>query len=106
MDIMLLDCAKNGFVPAALVILGRVPCFSVSAHGRWDDRIREWEAACAESGKGLAELDHLGRDGRRRLVRLVVSRPRVLDQARWSLLLEATEPLPDRGRGCGEQARG
>ena len=90
MDIMLLDCAKNGFVPAALVILGRVPCFSVSAHGRWDDRIREWEAACAESGKGLAELDHFGLDGRRRLVRLVVSRPRVLDQARWFPLLEAT----------------
>ena len=64
------------------------------------------EAAGAEGAKGLAERDHLGLDGRRRLVGLVVSRPRVLDQARWSLLLEATEPLPDRGRGCGEQARG
>ena len=64
------------------------------------------EAARAESGKGLSERDHLSLDGRRRLVRLVVSRPGVLDQARRSLLLEATEPLADPGRGGGEQARG
>jgi len=63
------------------------------------------EAACSESGKGLSERDHLSLDGGRRLVRLVVSRPGVLDQARRSLLLEATEPLADRGRGGGEQAR-
>jgi hypothetical protein len=47
------------------------------------------EAASAESGQGFSERDELSLDGWRRLVRLVVSRPRVLGQARRSLLLEA-----------------
>ena len=64
------------------------------------------EAASAERGKGLAECEQGSLDGRGCLVRLVVSRPRVLGQARRSLLLEAAQPLADRGRGGGKQACG
>ena len=63
------------------------------------------EAASSEGEKNFAQLNELGFDRGRSLVRLVIAGTGVLEQPRRAVLLETAEPLADGGNSCTEEAR-
>ena len=65
-----------------------------------------FQAARSEGGKYFAELNELSFDGGRGFMRLVEAGTGMLDQPGWTVLLEAAEPLADRGHGGGEEPGG
>jgi hypothetical protein len=64
------------------------------------------QAASAEGGQGVAQLDDATLDLRRGLVRLVMRGTRTLHQARGALLLVATQPLAHGGHSGSEEPGG
>jgi hypothetical protein len=54
------------------------------------------QAASAEGGQNLAQLDQLGFEGRGSFERLMMAGARLLGEARRAVLLETAQPLTDR----------
>src|SRR5689334_5207488 len=63
------------------------------------------QAASAEGGQSLAQLDQLGFGSRRSFVRLMVTSARLPDEAGRAVLLEAAQPLADGGHSGGKESR-
>src|SRR5437899_3571847 len=64
------------------------------------------ETARTKVLKGFAQLDELRFQRRRSLVVLMMSGAGVFEQAGRAVLLEAAQPLTDRGHGGGKEPRG